>query len=427
MKKISRYVKIVLIFLVYVLIINHFISKVFIPSFLPKNQTVVNDFASYYVGSQLLNDGDTPYRSSDGSKTIKLTDIEMKTWNINKSEIPAYIYPSFLAAIITPITNLSYPLAYQIWTTFCFLMFFAVIVLTFLLIRKKPRLDFVTLLIIGIYFMSMPTLETLTLGQVNYMIMFLTLGSFYFYFQKEQLLISSILLCFATLIKLSPLIFILYFIYKKEYKYLLYFCSFLFLSFTVLCFMFPSIDYMFFTEVLPDISSKPSLNNKSILVWVQYLFIPNDYITQLHNSIFWSKIITGVISLSFLILFFFKFFNKKASYESKYNIFNFCVLILLLLFIQPYLQVHHLVLSFFVFSYLLNLYNFQKDRIYQLFFLFLSFGFINSRGFNSFQKIGPYWFSVFLSNPQIYGILILLFLFIKEKSKHNNYIEGDLK
>jgi len=75
---------------------------------MPEPQHLANDFASYYVASKLLVQGEIPYRSLDNHRTIELSYDEMQNWGINKKIIPAYIYPSFLAAVIIPITELPF-------------------------------------------------------------------------------------------------------------------------------------------------------------------------------------------------------------------------------------------------------------------------------------------------------------------------------
>ena len=77
----------------------HFVAKVLVPTFLPEQQHLVNDFGSYYAASRLIADGQTPYRSMDNHHTIKLTAEELTAWQMNKGTIPAYIYPSFLCFV----------------------------------------------------------------------------------------------------------------------------------------------------------------------------------------------------------------------------------------------------------------------------------------------------------------------------------------
>lgn len=419
-KKIIYTIKIALLSFGFVYIAYHFYSRVLLPTFMPEPQHMANDFASYYVGSKLLLEGETPYRSIDKHRTIELSSDEMQSWNINKNIIPAYIYPSFLAAIISPLTKLPFNQARFIWELFCLMTFFGVVWFTFFLLGKQMKFDFTSLIIIGVFFASMPTLETLTQGQINYQILLLILLAFYFERQNKSIL-GGVLLGIATLIKVSPIIMLLYFVHKKDFKFIQSFLIFSILALSLLYILFPNVDYVFISNVLPSISSKPSLNNKAISVWWQYLFLDNEYINPIIISPITAKIFTITTAITILIITYLLFF-KGRKYASDSNspilLLEYVALILSLMLLQPYLQIHHLVFSFIAIAFIVNFYSNQKANILKISLLVLSFILINGRGYNSFEKIGAYWYSIFICNPQIIGLLILSFLLFSICKRH---------
>lgn len=413
-------IRISIISLGYFYIIYHFYSKVLIPSFMPEPQHLANDFASYYVASKLLFQGEIPYRSLDKYRTIELSFDEMKNWGINKKIIPAYIYPSFLAAVIIPITELPFKQARFIWNLFCLITFFFVVWFTFFLLGKKIKFDFTSLTIIGVFFASMPTLETITQGQINYQILLLILLCFYFQKNNKPIL-SGILLGIATLIKVSPIVILFYFLYKKDFKFIQSFFVFLILSISLLIILFPGVDFTFISSILPSISGKPELNNKAISVWWQYLFLENEYIIPTIISPIIAKVFTVTTAIMILAINYILFFrNKKNISDSSTNklLLEYVSLILSLMLLQPYLQIHHLVFSFIAVSFIVNFYSTQKIKIFEIALLIISFILINSRGYNSFEKLGAYWYSIFICNPQVIGLIILTFLLFRIFKKH---------
>ncbi len=412
--------KVTIIFFGYIFIINHFYIKVFTPSFMPKPDHIVNDFASYYVASKLLLQGEIPYRSLDKHRTIELSSDEMQNWDINKKIIPAYIYPTFLAAVISPLTKLPFNQARFIWELFCLVTFFGVVGFTFFLLGKQIKFDFTSLIIIGVFFASMPTLETITQGQINYQILLLILLAFYFQKQNKPIL-GGILLGIATLIKVSPIIMLLYFLYKKDFKFIQSFMIFLILSLSLLYILFPNVDFTFISSVLPSISSIPSLNNKAISVWWQYLFLDNEYINPVIISPITAKIFTITTAIAILIITYILFFKgRKNTSDSnpKKLLLEYVVLILSLMLLQPYLEIHHLVFSFIAIAFIVNFYSNQKAQILEITLLIISFILINGRGYNSFEKLGAHWYSIFISNPQIIGLIILLSLLFRIYKRH---------
>ncbi len=426
----SRTIRNTLYILAYLALAYHFVNKVFLPTFLPNDQDIVNDFGSYYAASRFIAEGINPYRSTDGHQTIQITIDEQTAWQMHKSIIPAYIYPSFLAIIITPLSTLSFPPARILWSVICLVAFVGCIVLTFVIFKRKPQLDVLTLLIITIFVASMPTLETMTLGQVNYIVLLLLMLSWISSTRNSSLL-GGALLAAATLIKVSPVLLLLYFIWRKNLRYIIGFVLAFSFFLAMMQLLAPSVDSTYVREVLPAISARaPELNNKAIAVWWQFLFINNALANPIAHLPWLSKALPALTSIVIIILTAIVFQRSRARnamHEQNNNglpVFQFAVCLIGLLLIQPYVEIHHLVIAFPALAGIIIYVGSVKFRWQYAVLVGVMLFMLNSRGENSFRWMGPHWYSAFFSNPQGYGLLILyatlLYVLSGRNAQHKN-------
>lgn len=385
----------------------HFVFKVFTPVFFPEPYYIVNDFGTYYVASKILSEGNNPYRSNDNYRSTVITEREMSDWQIQRNRNGAYIYPSFLAFMITPLAQLPYLQARFIWNIFCLLGFFASVFLTFYLLGKKPKLDISTLLVMFVFFCSMPTLENFTLGQINYIVLALILLCSYL--AKERLsFFGGGVLAIAVLIKVSPVFLLLYFLWRKDYRLLFGFIVFFGALFIGLQLLTHSADIFYLREVLPAISGRiPDHANKSVSVWWQYLFMNNELCSPIINLPILATILSVVSAIAVISI---SCFTLNRSQFNKYSFVPFAFGIVIMLLIQPYVEIHHLVMAFVPFSCLIIFYTSQAFDWRKIILLAVTFIFLNNRGENSFDRVGHFWFSAFLSNPQAYGLILLFVL-----------------
>lgn len=136
-----------------------------------------------------------------------------------------YIYPLFLAFIITPLTFLPYWLINVLW----FLFSIAGIAITIFTAKKiveytyninvKEKLHIIMLLSLLICFS--PIHNTLLNGQINLFIVSSVILFFWFHMNKK-IFYSAIFLSIATATKLTPGIFFVFLLFRKDYKTLIY-------------------------------------------------------------------------------------------------------------------------------------------------------------------------------------------------------------
>jgi hypothetical protein len=159
-----------------------------------------------------------------------------------------YFYSPFFALLIYPLTLIPVEIAGTIWSLLSFLM----LARTFILIQKlllpdaKKKNLIYCLTFAALVF---PLYSNFHMTQMSAFILYAIFESCYFVFHKKQPLAGAALLALAINIKILPVVFIFYFLYRKAFKAA---------GFTVL-----------FTIVL---------------LLLPMLFLGYDYNSELHNS-----------------------------------------------------------------------------------------------------------------------------------------------
>ena len=408
-------IKVILLSIVYIFIAYHFFTKVLYPTFFPQEQDLVNDFACFYTASKFVLAGELPYRSTDNYKWTILKRAEAQSWQMNKNEVPAYIYPSLLAVTLTPLAHLPFPEARSIWAVILLFLFIGSIILTFWLLEKKPEWDGMTLLLFLIFLTSTSTMENFTLGHVNILLLFLLLLTLYSY-QRGNSLLSGAMLAVATMLKSHPIVLILFFIWKKDVRAIASFIAVCILIFGLMQWAAPGADLFYAKNVVPAVSTKaPELNDKSLTICWRYLFTKNDVTPAITESPMLSKTLSFTTNLAVIVVAYLSLRRAKMRglmNDKKESLLVFALALVCMLLVQPYFEIHHIIFAFLALGCIFKFYveeHFNWKNITLLAILFLL---LNSRGENSFEKIGHVWYSAFLSNPQIYGMLIVFSLML---------------
>src|SRR3989338_2836764 len=132
-------------------------------------------------------------------------------------EIRGYKYPQFFAIIFSAFTFIPpFPSAIIWYVLNIFFLAWSVILSVKIVNndfkRKKNILYVIPLLITSLFW-----IDNLMLGQVNILILLLVCTTFYLFKIRKDCLAGIFLACSIS-IKITPALFILYFIYKKQYK-----------------------------------------------------------------------------------------------------------------------------------------------------------------------------------------------------------------
>lgn len=364
---------------------------------------ILNDFSNYYVSSQILihnEDYSILYQDS------KFND-EVKKYGITQ-ESKFSQYPPITAIIMIPLTVFDAIQAKNIW------MIINVIVLFFcVLLVKNLFLISLTDIIFIFSLTGYSLINNFAFGQFYIVLLFLILLSLYLA-EKGYLLLSGLLLGFATIVKILPVILIFWFIINRKWKSVFYS--------TVSAAVFFIIEWIIFGKEISSqywFSILPGHLNSDLILQSPYafsfqswnslllnLFVYNEQFNQFpgYNSIslyfILKYLIYGLVSLSVVI-------NIRTLLKSKKSG-NDLLLILFIgsLLLLPASATYHFILLVIPFSILLKSDSFSLREKTAVFLLFFFIGFIPLNRITPLHLTG---FSTILHFPRL---ICLTFIFI---------------
>lgn len=332
------------------------------------------DFSVHYYGYKMVLNNLNPYTTK------------------GEMFVP-HVYPPFVLLLFYPLSLLNFFISQKIWfflsLTFLFLSTF-----TIFKINKKSLLSKTGFLLMGLVFLYFPSRFTLGMGQINNLILFITVLGIYFFNKKDDLK-SGILFGLSLSIKFFPLLVVFYFIFLKRYKLLL--ATFItFLVFFILGFIFVGYDLniYFYTSIFPSFltSWKTEYYNQSISALAGRL--PVEY--QLKEII---KIVTSI----FFVIFSFKAVFSISKKEIKEKL-NLClsILIILSLMINNFTWQHHFVLL--IFPFLTIIFYLLKNKIFfYKHYVLISLSYL----LTALNFKNPSLIPLILQSHLLYGLIIL--------------------
>lgn len=183
----------------------------------------IHDFANYYFGGQFLADG------TFNSDTYFPYLFNKQIADLGYNGIFASYAPNtpFLALLFTPFSLLSLATAKIIFNGISVLLF----LISIYKLSRFYKIKSIYIFFIPLVFF-VPIKNELLFGQV-YFVLFFLLTEFWLAYQKERFLKSAFFLSLAVLLKVFPAVFVLIFLFKKEFKPLLYTFVFCFLFFGI--------------------------------------------------------------------------------------------------------------------------------------------------------------------------------------------------
>jgi len=276
----------------------------------------LNDFSVYLDGITTTLNNQNPY----------------KLWFFDR-----YNYSPAATFLLLPLVSLPVNWAEFLFTAFSILSLWLTTTISFSLLKYKTTLP-IKLLIFSLMLKLYPVKLTLILGQINLIILFLIITSFYCY-QKNKSAASGTLLGLATILKLTPAPLILFFVLKKKWGILKWFLAtlILFSAAGIIFFKFDLTSYYYLNH-LPQLVSETAKQ-----------FVKTDYMNQgmaallARFQIFGSTatIIRYLISTSFLI-YLSRQISKTTNFSKLYVLFSLLV-ITAILFLPLFVWQHHFV------------------------------------------------------------------------------------
>lgn len=280
-----------------------------------------------------------------------------------KEDIP-YVYPPFLAFALIPLSYLNVTFLKGLWFLInTFLIYYAVV-----LMEKTTDKDYnksFYLYFLSLFFTLRFIMDNYSLGQINILIMFLTVLTLYFYVNGKDIYVGLILGIVIS-IKLTPFLILLYFLYKGKFRIiLLTFISLIFFLTipSILIGIKKNVYYIFqYYNVISNFTDT-TINNQSLYITIKRLLSPippwsNLYINIANLNEFQIKLITiltfGIVILFLCYLFRFRLLNRKENIV----FYEYSLIILSMLLLSPLSRKAHFILilipQFYLFHYILK-------------------------------------------------------------------------
>jgi hypothetical protein len=215
------------------------------------------DFHAYYTAGQRYNSGKSLYVYGNDPQGLPI--------------YSDYIYPPTLAPVLGLIARLSYDPARILWLILyglCYLGLLAWMAFSF---PRPAHFTFLALALL-LTLVSFPLLDHILKGQADVFIICLILGSFLAYASGRRLL-SATLLAVATVLKVSPVFLLFYYlIFQRDWRFLILYAAACLLLVAASLFFVPPGSYLDYgLNILPQVSSGTATNlNQSLLRYLAF-------------------------------------------------------------------------------------------------------------------------------------------------------------
>lgn len=216
------------------------------------NNFHLQDFSVYYQGIQDYLNNKNPYVDS------------------------RVIYPPIFLVLLSPVGFLTYELAEKVWILVSYMSIIGSIYILIKIIKRKALLvSFLT--VYSLFMLSFPVKFTLGMGQINLILLLLISLSFYF-FQGKQQYLSGAFLALAATIKLSPVVLLLFYVRKKQWKVVVS-CITLFVLLNLLGVKLLGMQVTkdYWMNIFPSIPTvgNASYYNQALTGWLSRAFVPD--------------------------------------------------------------------------------------------------------------------------------------------------------
>jgi alpha-1,2-mannosyltransferase len=320
------------------------------------------------------------------------------TGNPYSSQNPhmSYLYPPMTVLFFLPFTVVQISSAEKIWLGISLILYGFSLFLLYrtLSISWKSYEGSIYLICCMVFF---PLKFTLGMGQINILILFFIVLFLCFYEKRKSL--SGIALSLAIIAKISPIIFLGYILYKKDWD-LFYLVIVILLGSGVLSLVvFPVPTEIYFNSILPSLTHAwpTAYYNQSITGFLRRLPFSLGVVTQVK----WLFICFTVTITAYIL-------NRRT--QSSFELIKLSSIIPLILIISSFSWQHHFVLlipAYLILSHfiLVNDHDVRKKSIL-LFFVMISYLLV---GYNiKHLKIVP----IILQSHVFYGTVLLWALYM---------------
>jgi len=372
------------------LVVVFFLFQVYHKAYRPQGY----DFKTYIVSARALAAGENPYE----------TGYEYQ-----------YIYPVFFAFIFIPFAYIPYWMIHFLWYAFSmFAMIYSVLFLVRLVLPaagvKNEEIKKIIVPLCFVFLVLVPSLQhNFVNGESNALILFLMV-MFYKYYLKGSVIPASLFLSAGICIKLYPLIFILFLLFRRKYMYVLataFFSAIMLLSPFLLLGgkVFAYYDHYLTRYISGEITGSAYVDKKNMYFSVSRFI--SYYFPALYDYSRAAVILTA-LAINFLMI---GAVETAGRIPKKPNIeaWVFNIYLVSILLIAPKSQYHHMMYMVPA-AALLFLKAYMDRRFFTPLSLFSSLAFIVFYYIGKVVRTGPY-FVIYL----LILFTALTYVIIKEK------------
>lgn len=209
-----------------------------------------------------------------------------------------YIYPPTSFLFIGLFGTVDYIVAKYLWILLSLVAFFvSQWILVTSLFKENRVFYFLIFTILGVNLF--PFKHTLGMGQINLFILLISTLIYYSYINNKKTL-AGLFLAVATAIKISPIILVIFFIRKREYKTIASFIiSFVTLTVTAAIMFGWNISQYYWTTSFPGIQQgSDEYANQSLSAFMNRLMISNLHVSLVNSCLFLAATILTYILIN---------------------------------------------------------------------------------------------------------------------------------
>ncbi len=377
----------------------------------PLSRLHCNDFKHLYIGAKILRDRNSPYNA------------ERMFYEAARYGLPSilpYVYMPFTGIVLSPLTLFPFNTAAHIWFWINQALLFSSLFLIVLAHegRKEVRAG-IWFLYIALFY---PLTRNFTAGQLNVVLLFCYALVWYFH-TKRWAPAVGVVAAFATLFKLSPGILFLYFLWKRQWKNLIWACIFSAIFLTISIAIVGIDVHKEFIPILSRMSYGHSTwerfgndfyrdpFNQSFNSLFHHLFTPNPYTRP------WAilpkraaDLLTTLVAISLLALVLFLTFPQKKPTDKEDAKISYALFILLSLFLPALCWDHYFVQALWAIVLLERILERRGSAVSVLIFAAALWALAIPYNFNNphFRKGA----GILLMSLKLWGALAIFVLFI---------------
>ena len=182
------------------------------------------DFIAYYTAAQLIQSGHSSEIYAAITDDFSVVDTGMFYESTRKAVFhltpTRYVYLPVFLLPFTWFTQFDFATASYLWLLVNIAALFTIVFLQWHITRVLSHPFLRLMVIIALNFFSFPLLYALKLGQTS-LLVYLAICLIYYFTASDRDTLAGIVLGFITALKFSPLLFVVYFLYRKKYRLVL--------------------------------------------------------------------------------------------------------------------------------------------------------------------------------------------------------------